>query len=130
MKYTDYTIYKTATGDIVSNGTTNCELNALILNNDESIIEGVYKIDNYKIIDNQPVEQVIDFWINVRNARNRLLMECDWTQLEDVPNTTKIKYKEYRQELRDLPQTYNQVDNIDDVIFPSIPEWFKIYKRI
>jgi len=130
MKYTDYTIYKTATGDIVSNGTTNCELNALILNNDESIIEGVYKIDNYKIIDNQPVEQVIDFWINVRNARNRLLMECDWTQLEDVPNTTKIKYKEYRKQLRDLPKTYNHIDNIDDVTFPSIPEWFKIYKRI
>ena len=92
MKYTDFTIYKTATGDIVSNGTTNCELDQLILNSDESIIEGVYKIDNYKIIDNQPIEQVIDFWINVRNARNRLLIECDWTQLEDVPNTTKIKY--------------------------------------
>ena len=122
MQYKDYTIYKTATGDIVSNGTTNSELDALILNNDESIIEGIHKVDHYKIIDNAPVEQVFDFWINVRNARNRLLLESDWTQLEDVPVTTKNKYKEYRQELRDLPQTYNQADNIDDVIFPSIPE--------
>ena len=122
MKYTDYTIYKTATGDIVSNGTTNCELDELILNNDESIIEGIYKVNHYKIINDAPIEQVVDFWIDVRNARNRLLLECDWTQLEDVPVTTKNKYKEYRQELRDLPQTYNQVDNIDDVIFPSIPE--------
>ena len=122
MKYTDYTIYKTATGNIVSNGTTNCELDALILNNDESIIEGIHKVNDYKIIDDAPVEQVVDFWIDVRNARNRLLLESDWTQLEDVPVTTKSKYKEYRQELRDLPQTYNQVDNIDDVIFPSIPE--------
>ena len=122
MKYTDYTIYKTATGDIVSNGTTNCELDELIVNNDESIIEGIYKVNHYKIINDAPIEQVVDFWIDVRNARNRLLLECDWTQLEDVPVTTKSKYKEYRQELRDLPQTYNQVDNIDDVIFPSIPE--------
>jgi len=122
MKYTDYTIYKTATGDIVSNGTTNSELNLLILNNDESVIEGIYKIDEYKIINNEPIEQIVDFWINVRNARNRLLLECDWTQLEDVPETFKSKYKQYRQELRDLPQTYNQADKIDDVIFPSIPE--------
>ena len=121
MKYTDYTIYKTTTGDIVSSGTTNCALDKLILNDDESIVEGVYKIDDYKIIDNEPVEQIVDFWINVRNARNRLLLECDWTQLEDVPETTKNKYKEYRQKLRDLPQTYNEVDSIDAVIFPTIP---------
>ena len=122
MKYTDYTIYKTATGNIVSNGATNCELDAIILNNDESIIEGIYEINKYKIIDNAPVEQVIDFWITVRNARNRLLLESDWTQLTDVPETTKSKYKEYRKQLRDLPQTYNHIDNIDDVTFPSIPE--------
>ena len=120
MKYTDYTIYKTTTGDIVSSGTTNCALDKLILNDDESIVEGVYKIGDYKIIDNEPVEQIVDFWINVRNARNRLLLECDWTQLEDVPETTKNKYKEYRQKLRDLPQTYNEVDSIDAVSYTHL----------
>lgn len=122
MEYTDYTIYKTATGNIVSNGTTNCAIADIIINEDESIIEGIYHIDNYKIIDGTALEQIIDFWIKVRNQRNRLLIESDWTQLSDIPEQTKDKWIEYRQELRDLPQTYNQVDNIDDVIFPSIPE--------
>nr|BAR28575.1 putative phage tail fiber protein [uncultured Mediterranean phage uvMED]BAR29160.1 putative phage tail fiber protein [uncultured Mediterranean phage uvMED]BAR29197.1 putative phage tail fiber protein [uncultured Mediterranean phage uvMED] len=122
MQYTDYTIYKTATGHIVSNGNTNCDLSEIILNNDESIIEGIYEINKYKIIDGLAIEQDINFWIKARNKRNALLSESDWTQLSDISEQTKTKWIEYRQELRDLPQTYKQVDNIDDVIFPSIPE--------
>lgn len=42
----------------------------------------------------------------VRIERNRLLAECDWTQLADSPLTEddKLAWKIYRQELRAVPQ--------------------------
>lgn len=40
---------------------------------------------------------------NVRTHRNKLLSECDWTQLADSP-VSKYEWAEYRQQLRDLPQ--------------------------
>lgn len=39
---------------------------------------------------------------NVRTTRDRLLAECDWTQVEDSP-VNKAAWATYRQELRDLP---------------------------
>jgi hypothetical protein len=38
---------------------------------------------------------------NVRAMRNKLLADCDWTQLEDSP-VDKLVWKTYRQELRDV----------------------------
>ena len=40
----------------------------------------------------------------MRAERNALLHQSDWTQLDDVPQKIKEKYKSWRQELRDLPQ--------------------------
>jgi hypothetical protein len=40
----------------------------------------------------------------VREMRDRLLAETDWTQAFDVPQTTRDKWTEYRQLLRDVPQ--------------------------
>ena len=54
----------------------------------------------------------------VRVKRNTLLAETDWTQLDDVPQTTKDKYKSWRQELRDLPQH----SDFPNVTIPSEPE--------
>ncbi len=53
-----------------------------------------------------------------RAMRNGLLASTDWTQLDDVPQTTKDKYKSYRQELRDLPQH----PDFPNVTMPSEPE--------
>ena len=53
-----------------------------------------------------------------RATRDALLAECDWTQLDDVPQTTKDKYKSYRQELRDLPQH----PDFPHITMPSEPE--------
>lgn len=39
---------------------------------------------------------------NVRAERNRLIAECDWTQLADSP-ADKEAWATYRQALRDLP---------------------------
>jgi len=40
---------------------------------------------------------------SVRTQRDRLLVECDWTQLPDSP-VDPLPWRTYRQELRDVPQ--------------------------
>ena len=46
-------------------------------------------------------------WIEIREIRNELLLECDWTQLEDIPNDFKLSWKTYRQQLREIPNQTN-----------------------
>jgi hypothetical protein len=40
-------------------------------------------------------------WSNIREERNQLLAECDWTQLPDAPVETAV-WSTYRQALRDI----------------------------
>jgi hypothetical protein len=120
----DFTIYKTDTGDIISNGATNADITDILLEDGESVIEGIYEVGEHKIIDGSPVEQTIDFWSTIRLQRNELLKESDWTQVNDCPlsDSKKQEWATYRQELRDLPSLHQSANNIADVIFPSIPE--------
>ena len=41
-------------------------------------------------------------WSEIRELRNQLLSECDWTQLSDVSESIKTSYQSYRQDLRDI----------------------------
>ena len=56
----------------------------------------------------------------VRAQRNALLGACDWTQLGDaaLAGHTAAEWATYRQELRDLPQTYSRVS---EVVWPFNP---------
>lgn len=56
----------------------------------------------------------------VRAQRSRLLMLCDWTQLDDAPvtNTEKAAWASYRQALRDVP---SQPGFPWDVVWPQKP---------
>lgn len=59
-------------------------------------------------------------WEFVRNERNRLLLESDWTQLPDTSLTEekKLEWQSYRQQLRDIttqPDPYN-------IVWPTKPE--------
>ena len=62
----------------------------------------------------------------LRNKRNELLKNSDWTQLQDVQNSfdesTKNKWIVYRQALRDIVEQYseNEVVNIAEVNWPSL----------
>ena len=120
----EYTTYNTTTGEILESGATNVALSDIPLQEGQSIIEGIYDVDNYKIIDGEAVEQVVDFLPIIRIQRNELLKESDWTQLNDCPlsDSKKQEWATYRQELRDLPSLYQSANNIADVIFPSNPE--------
>jgi hypothetical protein len=119
----DYTIYKTETGDITTCGTTNLTINDIILESDESIIEGLYEAENYKIIEGEAVQQNISIWNSIRPIRNTMLSESDWTQFPDSPlsDSKKTEWSTYRQQLRDLPSTQSSATSIDDVVFPTEP---------
>jgi len=54
----------------------------------------------------------------IRDLRDRLLAESDWTQVSDAP-TDKLAWASYRQSLRDIPQQKGFPDN---VIWPEKPE--------
>ena len=60
-------------------------------------------------------------WDDIRFKRDRLIAETDKTQLLDSQLTkeAQAEFAEYRQALRDLPQNF---DNPDDVIWPEKPE--------
>lgn len=62
---------------------------------------------------------------HIRNRRNRLLFESDWTQTVDCVLTNKEDWKIYRQALRDLPSNSNPTldvsGNITNVLWPTKP---------
>jgi hypothetical protein len=58
----------------------------------------------------------------IRQTRNYLLQECDWTQLPDSPLTEekRSEWATYRQALRDITETY--AENLLDTEFPNSPQ--------
>ena len=56
--------------------------------------------------------------MGIRNQRNFLLLQSDWTQLPDVPQATKDLWATYRQALRDITA---QDGFPKTVIFPTEP---------
>lgn len=73
------------------------------------LVDGVY-YQNW--IQTNASESEIDYrlenqWFVIREIRNELLSECDWTQLSDIPTETKAIWSEYRQSLRDITSQTN-----------------------
>lgn len=60
-------------------------------------------------------------WDDIRVKRSDLLTKSDWTQLPDADLTDaqKSQWADYRQALRDVPEDF---DNPDDVIWPNKPQ--------
>jgi hypothetical protein len=57
-------------------------------------------------------------WEPARDKRDKLLQECDYTQLADFQGN-KQAWLNYRTALRDVPQTFG---NPESVIWPTKPE--------
>jgi|TARA_B110000444_G_C18620416_1_gene491883 hypothetical protein len=59
----------------------------------------------------------------IRNLRLFMLQDCDWTVAVDSPlsDSKKAEWVTYRQALRDLPSSYTDDDNYNDVTFPTEP---------
>jgi len=59
-------------------------------------------------------------WDEVRSERNRLLTECDWTQMNDTPisGSKLTEWQTYRQSLRDITTQSNPFE----ISWPTKPE--------
>lgn len=105
--------------------TLRSELSALIEQDNRVVADNHESDINYRTaVDAEIValKQVSDNkWNATRNVRNWLLSQCDWTQIADAPLTSekKTSWGQYRQSLRDLPETYTTVDSIE---WPVKPE--------
>ena len=59
-------------------------------------------------------------WVSIREERNQLLSESDWTQISDspLPNEKQTEWQIYRQLLRDITLQPNPFT----INWPTIPE--------
>ncbi len=55
----------------------------------------------------------------LRDVRNQILAQSDWTQSRDVTLSNDADWKTYRQALRDITKTYK---TLEDVKWPEKPE--------
>lgn len=119
-----FTIYNLETGEIDHSTSTVAEINEVGLLEGQGIIEGDYQPNEYKIVNGEAIQRTDNILEILRNKRNALLKESDWTQVNDCPlsDPQKAEWQTYRQALRDLPADYQDTDNIDDVAFPSLPQ--------
>ena len=60
---------------------------------------------------------------DLRQRRNRLLLESDWTMLADttLTNVQKTSWMNYRTELRNITDGLSTVDDVNSVVFPNTP---------
>ena len=118
-----YTIYKTDTGEIIGTTTSDITINEVLLNDNESAIEGNYSGLEYKILDNEAVLRTEPITDLIRQIRNDFLIASDWTQVNDSPlsDAKKAEWATYRQALRDLPANNSSAISMDDVTFPTQP---------
>lgn len=126
-----YSLYTLSTGII--HGTVDLQntdnIQPYLLDDDGNVVngyvEGFYQAGSYKVVDNNviPYQAPIDCVIWVREQRNILLKNSDWTQNNDSPlsESKKSEWAIYRQTLRDLPAQYNENDEINNVVFPNKP---------
>jgi len=63
---------------------------------------------------------IADLVLAMKDQRDRLLSDCDWTQFADSPlsSAQKSAWQKYRQALRDMPA---QVKDINNITWPTVP---------
>ena len=71
-----------------------------------------------QMINDQKTNIII--WNELRESRNRRLLNCDWTQIADAPITEELRaeWTTYRRALRDLPANTEFPAYVD---FPRFP---------
>jgi hypothetical protein len=112
-------------GKITRTGT--CSDSDLLIQGD-NVIEGVADDSIHMIVDGQVVDKPVDtedLLVELRNIRNIILTDTDWTQIPDAPLTDeqKAQYRAYRQALRDLPSKYDTITDIAEVNFPRLEDY-------
>ena len=60
---------------------------------------------------------------DLRQRRNKLLQESDWTVLSDntLTNVQRTSWMNYRTELRNITEGLSTVEDVNSVVFPNTP---------
>ena len=118
-----FTIYNLETGEIEHSTSTVAQINEVGLLEGQGIIQGDYQPNEYKIVSGKAIQRTDNILEMLRNKRNALLTQSDWTQTVDSPlsDSKKAEWVTYRQALRDLPANNSSASSIDAVTFPTQP---------
>lgn len=117
-----YTIYKTATGEILRIVICNEPEEQIV--DGEAYIEGEFSDIDYIVSNGQAVAKPTAIFdadaaaMQIRIKRNKLLAACDWTQVNDASPAISQKWATYRQNLRDIPEQTGFPTNI---VWPVAP---------
>lgn len=103
--------------------------------NDSIIADYTYTFSDGKVIATPVIETIQrisitkeQFMENLRRARDSQLQQSDWTQFADViamkSDEFNLAWKNYRQQLRDITQQYENLESYDDlnIVFPDKPQ--------
>jgi len=60
---------------------------------------------------------------DLRQKRNKLLQESDWTVLSDntLTNVQRTSWMNYRTELRNITEGLSTIEDVNSVVFPNTP---------
>ncbi len=126
-----YILYSKTTGHIEQNIrlTDNSKTKMLSANSDLGMIEGeLQDLDAWVInTDTLAIEEapavVINPQAHIRELRETYLKLSDWTVGADSPlsDSKKAEWITYRQALRDMPATYSDETDVNNVVWPNKP---------
>ena len=127
-----YFVYLNNGGWIVSQFESEADADDLIAANDTGVMAKIaapsdsdtVKYLNYidgNFIGETQADIDAENFIRLREERNKLLTDSDWTQALDSPlsDSKKTEWATYRQNLRDLPGTVSDPSNVS---FPDKPD--------
>lgn len=104
MKY-----YKTQTNEVYA-----VELDG---SQDHLIPENCIRISKWEAGELSEIKSTVT-WQEIKNYRNKLLLESDWTDLPNSPVSNRPAWIAYRQRLRDITKDFNSPL---EVLWPSPP---------
>jgi len=84
----------------------------------------IYEMDEDEVEENKIKSEQLNIENNLadlRKTRNKLLSESDWVVTKSLESGESVpsEWVNYRQALRDITNTYS---NLDDAVFPEKPE--------
>lgn len=120
--------------NILRSGTCQPECLHTVAKDGETVVEGYCEEANKKLIDGIIVNKD-DFVVSsdeeknalllerLREERNKMLLDCDWTLMPDcqLSDEKKQQWIEYRQKLRDLPSLNTTQTDYANIEFPEEP---------
>ena len=82
--------------------------NVAIMSSDKSDFSVTWSQVSSKVTELKAAEPLEE----LRQVRNSILSQSDWTQNRDVTLSNDADWKTYRQELRDITKTYKSLDTV------------------